>query len=89
MTTYIIRTRLFTEWNTDPQRRYYNGCHFSSETGWTTWVTHESGVPAEKVERRLAFWRELNDYAVSQRGEVGTKREFEALEEVHTPEELC
>jgi hypothetical protein len=31
--------------------------------------------PAEKSEARLKFWTELNDYAVSQRGE-GAKREF-------------
>jgi hypothetical protein len=23
--------------NTDPQRRCYNGCHFSSETVWSDW----------------------------------------------------
>lgn len=25
------------EVNTDPQRRCYNGCHFSSKTVWTEW----------------------------------------------------
>jgi len=26
------------EVNTDPQRRCYNGCHFSSEMVWTGWT---------------------------------------------------
>ena len=36
--------------NTDPQRRCYNGCHFSSEEVWTPWKlicaysSHEDAV---------------------------------------------
>ena len=29
----------------------------------------ESEIPEEEVEERLAFWIDLNNYAVSQRGE--------------------
>ena len=51
--------------NTDPLRRCYNGCHFSSKLVWTEWQVLEYNV----TEDRIKFWRELNDYAVSQRGE--------------------
>lgn len=57
--------------NTDPQRRCYNGAHFSSEVQWTEWADLEDMKylkPDADPEARLKFWRELNDYAVSQRG---------------------
>jgi hypothetical protein len=66
MTTIMYRER--REVNTDPQRRCYNGAHFSSELRWTDWGVLEYTTP-EKAERRLQFWRELNDYAISARGE--------------------
>jgi len=47
---------------------------------WTTWEILESEVPEDKIEHKLKFWTELNDYAVSERGE-GAKREFEITEE--------
>lgn len=65
--------------NTDPQRRCYNGCHFRSEYQWTAWETFER-VAADRVEARLEFWRNLNNYAVSQRGE-GAICEYKAEEE--------
>lgn len=65
---YTIEHRRQIEVNTDPQRRCYNGCHASSELRWTEWEPLNSGVAAEDVERKLTYWRELNDYAVSQRG---------------------
>ena len=55
--------------NTDPQRRCYNGCHFSSELVWGEWECFHSNVDKATVEDKLKFWRELNDYAISQRGE--------------------
>lgn len=81
MAKYTLFTRHLIEVNTDPQRRCYNGCHFSSEFRWTAWESLDSGVPEEKRESRLKFWTELNDYAVSQRGE-GARRQFEFREEV-------
>lgn len=78
--TYTIRYRNQIEVNTDPQRRCYNGCHFSSEFQWTAWGDLEVRVKAEKLEKRMTFWRELNDYAVSQRGK-GARSEFEAVQE--------
>ena len=69
--------------NTDPQRRCYNGCHFSSELVWGNWAVLEFGVSSDRTDTRLAFWRNLNDYAVSQRGE-SAKTEFKAVEDVNT-----
>ncbi len=54
--------------NTDPQRRCYNGAHFSSKLIWTNWEELCS-TNMERAEARLAYWRDLNDFAVSQRGE--------------------
>jgi hypothetical protein len=76
--TFTLRKRARVLVNTDPQRRCYNGCHFSSELQWTPWVTFDSCVPADKVESQLKFWRELNDYAVSCRGETA-RAEFEMI----------
>lgn len=64
----VIMCRERREVNTDPQRRCYNGAYFSSEVRWSNWSVLEYTTP-EKVARRLEFWRELNDYAVSHRGE--------------------
>lgn len=78
MITQSIYVRRLIEINTDPQRRCYNGCHAKSELVWTNWELLESEVSLEKVSRKLEFWRELNDYAISQRGEADTRCEFEA-----------
>lgn len=76
--TYTILFRRQIEVNTDPQRRCYNGVHAKSEMLWTAWGSLETGLSADKVERRLKFWQELNDYAVSQRGK-SAKNEYEAV----------
>jgi len=72
--THIIWTRQRHLVNTDPQRRCYNGAHFSSELVWGPW---EELDYTTKPEERLKFWTELNDVAVSARGE-GAQREYEA-----------
>jgi hypothetical protein len=72
---FNILTRQQVLINTDPQRRCYNGCHFSSELVWTNWVVLEYGVEKERCQRRVEFWKELNDIAVAGRGE-GARREF-------------
>ncbi len=64
--------------NTDPQRRCYNGCHAKSEMQWAAWEDLNLHVSEDTVEDKLKFWRDLNDYAVSQRGE-GARRQFEAV----------
>ena len=70
-----IETRQQLEVNNDPQRRCYNGCHFSTELVWTPWEVLDSTCTPDNIEKRLTFWRELNDYAISERGE-GARREF-------------
>lgn len=72
--TLLHRTRVLV--NTDPQRRCYDGVHFSSELRWTPWAT--LGIySADKIQDKLKFWRELNDYAISQRGE-SARSEYKA-----------
>lgn len=83
MTNIVIMHRKRILVNTDPQRRCYNGCHFSSELQWTAWSVLESMrylKPGADPQARLTFWRELNDYAVSQRGE-GARTEFKLEEQ--------
>ena len=77
MTLQIIRTRRRIEVNTDPQRRCYDGCHFSSKLRWTNWENLDT-IRADQVEAKLKFWRDLNDYAISQRGE-SARCEFETV----------
>jgi len=85
MSNLVILHRKLIGVNTDPQRRYYNGCYFNSELRWTEWGVFEIMrflKPGTDPEDRLKFWRELNDYAVSQRGE-SARSEFkvEAVQE--------
>ena len=72
---YILMTRHCREVNTDPQRRCYNGAHFSSALVWTDWELLDRLATQSDADRKLRFWTELNDYAVSQRG-PSAKREF-------------
>lgn len=65
--------------NTDPQRRCYNGAHFSSEIVWTNWGVLDRLPTQEVAQRKLKFWTELNDYAVSSRGE-SARSEFKIEE---------
>lgn len=64
--------------NTDPQRRCYDGHYFSSKVERTAWAPLEI-IASDRVEIRLKFWRELNDYVVKERGQ-GALREFKAEE---------
>lgn len=66
---YDIEKSRFLLVNTDPQRRCYNGCHYKSEIQQQPWEWLELEIPEKDIESRLKFWRELNEYAVSQRGE--------------------
>lgn len=66
---YQLRTRRRVMVNTDPQRRCYNGAYFSVRYDWSEWEVLQSNVPEHDCARVLTFWRELNDYAVSARGE--------------------
>ena len=66
-------SRQYTE-ITDPQRRVYNGCAFSSRQSFTPWETLESGLSPEEIDQRLEFWVDLNNYAVSKRGETSRNK---------------
>ncbi len=68
---YDIWERRRCEFCTDPQRRYYYGTWASSAWAWTPWEVLESNVPAERIE----FWKDLNAYAVRERGQ-SAKKEF-------------
>ncbi len=59
--------------------RCYNGAFFDAEHRWGAWEELDRLPDAATAERKLKFWRELNDYAVSQRGE-GSRREFKVVE---------
>ena len=73
-----IECNFIVEVNTDPQSRCYNGCHAKSEIVTTPWELLVPNVSDEQIEEKLLFWRWLNAYAVSQRGESATK-EFRAV----------
>lgn len=80
MTRFVIENRRLVEVCTDPLRRCYNGVFFSSEFQWTAWTALESWPESMEVaERRLEFWRGLNDYAVKERGQ-GARAEFRIVE---------
>ena len=68
--------------NTDPQRRCYNGCHYSYELQWTTWRVIDFNIAEDHVEDRLLFWRDLNKYAVSQRGDSAISEYRASTEDV-------
>lgn len=55
--------------------RCYNGAFNNVSYYWGPWEVFEYNVPKGKNQSRLDFWRDLNDYAVSQRGK-GARREF-------------
>jgi hypothetical protein len=56
---FLIQSREQFECNTDPQRRCYDGCHFSSEWQWTEWYTLYSLPTAEEAEESRASWQSL------------------------------
>lgn len=65
---------------TDPQRRVYNGAMYSSEVIFTPFEILESEIPEAKAQERLAFWVDLNNYTVSQRGE-GSRNKYRIIKE--------
>lgn len=75
MRNFVVITRKRQLINTDPQRRYYNGCYAKSELVWSGWVALEYCPTVEKAEERIKFWESLNEIAVEGRGE-SAKRQF-------------
>ena len=60
---YVIYIRRGVTINTDPQRRCYNGCHFSSETHWEPWelwLKEMTFQTYEKAEHSASLFRREN-----------------------------
>lgn len=68
----LMRSKVFV-WD-DPMRRCYNGAYGDHHYEWGAWQSLEY-VKEPDIGRRLEFWRDLNAYAVSARGE-SAKSEF-------------
>lgn len=76
----VVQTRRRQIINTDPQRRCYWGVNAKEEAVWTFWEDLEHLRSDEDAEKRMKFWKELNDYAVDARGE-GARNEYKIKEE--------
>lgn len=76
---FNIECRNYSEVNTDPMRRCYYGVHAKSEIRAGAWYVLEYNLAAEDVERRLEFWKSLNDIAVKDRG-VAAKSDYRIVE---------
>lgn len=75
----VLQRRDIRVVNTDPQRRCYNGCNFSEELVWGKWEDLVFITDGKKPIETVEWWKELNDYAVSQRGE-SARAEFRIKE---------
>jgi len=64
-TLYIRRGTLV---NTDPQRRCYNGCYFSSRVDWSDWERWLGDYPTRESAERAArlFTREDQQFKVEE-----------------------
>lgn len=61
-TRYTIAFRQQIEVNNDPQRRCYNGCHFSTEKVWTPWRELSYPKTLKEAEDRVQRWKEWDEY---------------------------
>lgn len=69
-TPHELWVRKQIEINTDPQRRCYNGCHFSSEMVWTDWEYLYSLPTREEAEESAVTYARINpgrEYKVIQK----------------------
>ena len=57
---FKVSVRKQIEVNTDPQRRCYNGCHFSSETVWTDWTHICTYSAREDAESSVETFSSIN-----------------------------
>lgn len=73
----MCRGRVFV-WD-DPLRRCYNGAFGAHHFECGAWEVLDRLPDAETAARKLKFWTELNDYAVSCRG-AEAKRDFKIVE---------
>ena len=72
---FLVQSREQFEYNTDPQRRCYNGCHYSSEWRWTRWGTLSGHVTVEEAEASAQEWRDLNRDVKNRRLEYRAAKE--------------
>lgn len=79
MITYVLESRRLLEVNNDPLRRCYDGCHFSTKKFWGPWQPL-CQVQEDRIEETLRYWRELNDFAVRERGPGNTKCGYRVVE---------
>lgn len=57
---YVLQCKKATEVNTDPQRRCYNGCHFSSKMVWSDWYDVVSSDDKVDIEQSKANFQSIN-----------------------------
>jgi hypothetical protein len=79
MKKFSVKMRRRLVINTDPQRRCYYGVNAKEELVWSDWEEVDFELPESRVGERLKFWRELNDYAIGERGQ-SARCEFKAEE---------
>jgi hypothetical protein len=56
---YTVYSREKHEHNTDPQRRCYEGAHFSSEWRWGPWKELSSPMPKKEADESVERWRSI------------------------------
>ena len=59
-TRYTLMARKQIEVNTDPQRRCYDGCYYSSEMQWTEWAVVSHPATKEDGEDTMATFQRIN-----------------------------
>lgn len=70
---FNIMSREMHEYNTDPERRCYNGCHFKSEWVWSDWATLYTVSSEEEAQESVERWRYLAKSS-------GRKLEYKSVE---------
>jgi len=78
---YTLYKRNYVLVNTDPERRCFDGYHFSAEWRWTEWEPHISGLSKDMAVWELDFHQRLTAYAVKARGK-GAKCEYKIEDEM-------
>jgi len=78
--SFVIERRRLLEVCTDPLRRCYHGVFAKSELQWTAWESLETWPKTrEEADERMEYFKDLNDYAVRERGQ-GARAEFRVVE---------
>lgn len=53
---YIVQMRKKITYNNDPQRRCYNGCHFSTASYWGPWEIWQSEIETKERAQEIRAW---------------------------------